>query len=279
MTIRPVHTSAFIGAFQIRRHAVNQSFDDALSKVPQVTLLFWVIKIAATTLGETAGDALSMSLNWGYAASSVVLFAIFAALCVAQISADRFRPFLYWSVVIATTTVGTTIADFADRSMGIGYLGGVAILAVFLAAVLLVWRISLGTISVSHVVDRKAEGFYWLAILASNTLGTALGDYFADSAGLGFEGAALVFCAVLAVIVALKVTISVSATLLFWAAFVLTRPLGATLGDLLTKPLDAGGFDLSRFASSAVLTGAIVALVALGSRGFGAPSLPSGSRT
>lgn len=242
---------------------MDASIKDGLSKVPQVTMLFWAIKIAATTLGETAGDALSMTLNWGYAASSVVLFAIFAALCFAQIRADRFRPYLYWSVVIATTTVGTTIADFADRSLGLGYLGGVVILAAALAASLGVWRAALGTISVSHIVDRKAEGFYWLAILASNTLGTALGDYFADSSGLGYEGAALIFLAVLAVIVALKFATRVSTTLLFWAAFVLTRPLGATLGDLLTKPLDHGGLALSTFASSAVLAAVILGLVAL----------------
>lgn len=250
---------------------MHRSIEDGLSKVPQVTLLFWIIKIAATTLGETAGDALSMSLNWGYAASSVVLFGVFLALCIAQIRADRYRPLLYWAVVIATTTVGTTIADFADRSLGWGYLGGVTVLAGFLAVVLFVWSRALGTISVSHIVDRNAEGFYWLAILASNTLGTALGDYFADGSGLGYDGAALVFISALAIIVALKVATDLSATLLFWAAFVLTRPLGATLGDLLTKPLDHGGLDLSRFASSAVLAGLILALVLFGTRSAASP--------
>ncbi|MFC3695613.1 COG4705 family protein [Chenggangzhangella methanolivorans] len=250
---------------------MHRSIEDGLSKTPHVTLLFWIIKIAATTLGKTAGDALSMSLNCGYAASSFVLFGIFLALCVAQIRAERYRPFLYWAVVIATTTVGTTIADFADRSLGWGYLGGVAVLASFLAVVLFVWRRTLGTISVARIVDRKAEGFYWLAILASNMLGTALSDYFADGSGLGYDGAALIFISALAIIVALMLATDMSVTLLFWAAFVLTRPLGAALGDLLTKPLDHGGLDLSRFSSSGVLAALILALVLFGTRSGGSP--------
>lgn len=245
---------------------MNENVERAVSKVPQITALFWVIKIVATTLGETAGDALSMGMNLGYAVSSSILLVCFCALCFAQLRSDRFRPLLYWSVVIATTTVGTTIADFADRSLGLGYAGGIAVLTVILCAVLAIWRVSTGSIAVSHVADRKQETFYWIAILASNTLGTAVGDYVADGAGLGYGGGALAFLAALSIIVALWAATETSTIALFWAAFVLTRPLGATVGDLLTKPTSHGGLELSTMSSSAVLVSVILALVVVSTK-------------
>jgi uncharacterized membrane-anchored protein len=222
------------------------------SKVPEVTLVFWIIKILATTLGETGGDALSMSLNLGYAISSFIFIGIFVIAVVAQIFARRFHPFLYWLVVIATTTAGTTMADFADRSLGIGYPGGASLLFAILMISLAVWYRSAGSISVNTVSTPKIETFYWVAILFSQTLGTALGDWMADTNGLGYEGGALVFAAGLALIAAAYFFTTVSRTLLFWAAFILTRPLGATLGDLLDKPLNNGGLAFSRFYASAI---------------------------
>lgn len=233
------------------------------SKVPEVTLIFWIIKILATTLGETGGDAVSMSMNLGYAESSLIFIGIFAVAVVAQISAKTFHPFLYWLVVVATTTAGTTMADFADRSLGIGYPGGSALLFALLMASLAVWYRSEGTISVNTVTSPKVETFYWVSILFSQTLGTALGDWMADTNGLGYEGGALVFGAGLAAIAAAYFFTNISRTLLFWAAFILTRPLGATLGDLLDKPLANGGFAISRFYASAILAAIIIACVAL----------------
>jgi uncharacterized membrane-anchored protein len=233
------------------------------SKVPEVTLVFWIIKILATTLGETGGDALSMSLNLGYAISSFIFIGIFVIAVVAQIFARRFHPFLYWLVVIATTTAGTTMADFADRSLGIGYPGGASLLFALLMISLAVWYWSAGSISVNTVSTPKIETFYWVAILFSQTLGTALGDWMADTNGLGYEGGALVFAAGLALIAAAYFFTTVSRTLLFWAAFILTRPLGATLGDLLDKPLNNGGLAFSRFYASAILAAIIIACVAL----------------
>jgi uncharacterized membrane-anchored protein len=233
------------------------------SKVPEVTLVFWIIKVLATTLGETGGDAVSMSMNLGYAVSSFIFIGIFAVAVVAQIAAKKFYPFLYWMVVIATTTAGTTMADFADRSLGIGYPGGAALLFVLLMAALAVWYRSAGSISVNTVSTPKIETFYWVAILFSQTLGTALGDWMADTNGLGYEGGALVFAAGLALIAAAYFYTSMSRTLLFWAAFILTRPLGATLGDLLDKPLDNGGLAFSRFYASAILAAVIIGCVAL----------------
>jgi uncharacterized membrane-anchored protein len=233
------------------------------SKVPEVTLVFWIIKILATTLGETGGDAVSMSLNLGYAISSLIFTGIFVIAVVAQIFARRFHPFLYWLVVIATTTAGTTMADFADRSLGIGYPGGASLLFALLMISLAVWYRSAGSISVNTVSTPKIETFYWVAILFSQTLGTALGDWMADTNGLGYEGGALVFAAGLALIAAAYFFTTVSRTLLFWAAFILTRPLGATLGDLLDKPLNNGGLAFSRFYASAILAAIIVACVAL----------------
>jgi len=240
---------------------MNGTAAAALSKVPEVTLAFWLIKILATTLGETGGDAVSMSLNLGYALSSIIFIGIFVAAAVAQISAKAFHPFLYWFVIVATTTAGTTMADFADRSLGVGYPGGAAILFVLLMASLGVWYWSAGSVSVNTVATPKIEMFYWVAILFSQTLGTALGDWMADTNGLGYEGGALVFAAGLAVLVGAYFFTNVSHTLLFWAAFILTRPLGATLGDLLDKPLEEGGLEFDRFYASAVLAAVIVACV------------------
>ena len=228
------------------------------SKVPEVTLLFWLLKIAATTLGETAGDAVSMSLGLGYLVGTAIFAAAFAIAVAIQIRAERFHPFLYWFTIIATTTVGTTLADFADRSLGIGYAGGSALLLGLLVASLVVWHHTLGTIAVTSVSTPRAEMFYWVTIMFSQTLGTALGDWTADSAGLGYTGAMLIFGALLAVLAGAYVWTSVSRTLLFWAAFVLTRPLGAVVGDFLDKPVQAGGLALSRFAASGALLALIV---------------------
>lgn len=233
------------------------------NKVPEVTLVFWIIKILATTLGETAGDALSMSMNFGYTLSSVVFIGIFLTAVAAQISARKFHPFLYWFVVIATTTAGTTMADLADRSLGIGYPGGSSLLFALLMISLFIWYRSEGSISVKTVSTPRAETFYWVSILFSRTLGTALGDWMADTNGLGYEGGSLVFGAGLVATAATYYFTSVSRTTLFWAAFILTRPLGATLGDLLDKPLANGGFAFSRYLASAILAALIVACVAL----------------
>ena len=228
-----------------------------VSKVPEVTLLFWILKIAATTLGETAGDAVSMSLGLGYLIGTVIFATAFAIAVAIQIRAARFHPFLYWFTIIATTTVGTTLADFADRSLGIGYAGGSALLLGLLAGSLLVWHRALGTIAVTSVATPRAEMFYWVTIMFSQTLGTALGDWTADSAGLGYTGAMLIFGTLLALLAALYFWTRVSRTLLFWSAFVLTRPLGAVVGDFLDKPVESGGLALSRFAAS----GALLALI------------------
>ena len=228
--------------------ATNES-PRPLGKVPEITLGFWIIKIAATTLGETAGDAVSMSMDLGYLAGTAIFAAIFLAAVAAQIRAKAFHPFLYWATIIATTTVGTTLADFADRSLGIGYAG---LLALLLGSLWL-WRRTLGTVAVSSITTPKAEAFYWMTIMFSQTLGTALGDWTADTAGLGYDGAAILFGALLAAIVAAYYGTRLSRTLLFWAAFILTRPLGAVVGDFLDKPLSEGGLALSRYAASAAL--------------------------
>jgi uncharacterized membrane-anchored protein len=233
------------------------------SKVPEVTLVFWIIKIIATTLGETGGDAVSMSMNLGYAVSSFIFIGIFVVAVIAQILAKKFHPFLYWLVVVATTTAGTTMADFADRSLGIGYPGGASLLFALLMGSLAVWYWSAGSISVNTVSTPRIETFYWVAILFSQTLGTALGDWMADTNGLGYEGGALVFGAGLALIAVAYFYTGISRTLLFWAAFILTRPLGATLGDLLDKPLANGGLAFSRFYASAILAAIIIACLAL----------------
>jgi len=240
---------------------IGTSSESLASKVPEVTLVFWVIKIAATTLGETAGDAVSMSMNLGYLVGTAIFAAIFVGAVSVQISASKFHPFLYWATIIASTTVGTTLADFADRSLGIGYAGGSALLFALLVASLVTWYRTLGSISVDTVSSPRAEIFYWVTIMFSQTLGTALGDWTADTAGLGYVGGAILFSALLALVVAAYFWTGISRTILFWVAFVLTRPLGAVLGDFLDKPVSAGGLALSRYSASAVLLALIVACI------------------
>ena len=240
---------------------MNDTTDHTLSKVPEVTLIFWIIKIAATTLGETGGDAVSMSMNLGYLVSTAIFAAIFLIAVLAQIRAKCFHPFLYWTTIIATTTVGTTLADFADRSLGIGYAGGSALLFALLVSSLAVWYRSLGSVSVDTVSTPKVEMFYWVTIMFSQTLGTALGDWTADTAGLGYGGGAVVFSILLGVVLAAYFWTSISRTVLFWAAFILTRPLGAVVGDFLDKPSDAGGLALDRFSASAVLLAIMVVCI------------------
>jgi uncharacterized membrane-anchored protein len=228
------------------------------NKVPEVTLLFWIIKIAATTLGETGGDAVSMSLHLGYLVGTGIFAVTFLVAVAAQIKSKHFHPFLYWATIIATTTVGTTLADLMTRSLGIGYAGGSALLFVLLMTSLAVWYKSLGSVSVDTVRSPKEESFYWVTIMFSQTLGTALGDWTADTATLGFGGAAIVFGVLLAMVVAAYFWTRISRTVLFWAAFILTRPLGAVLGDLLDKPVSEGGLALSRFAASGALLAFII---------------------
>jgi len=236
---------------------------DTLVKVPEVTSIFWVIKVAATTLGETAGDAVSMSMNLGYLVGTAIFATIFFVAVAFQIAAQRFHPFLYWLTIIATTTVGTTLADFADRSLGIGYAGGSTLLLVLLVGSLAIWHRNLGTVSVTSVDSPKAELFYWLTIMFSQTLGTALGDWTADTAGLGYAGGALVFVTLLGIVALLARATRFSRTGLFWAAFILTRPLGAVVGDFLDKPLSSGGLALSRYSASAVLLALVVGCIVL----------------
>ena len=231
---------------------------EALSKVPEVTLAFWIIKIAATTLGETGGDSVTMTLNWGYLVGTAIFVGLLIVLVAAQILAKSFHPLLYWATIVASTTFGTTMADFADRSLGIGYTGGSSLLFCCLMVVLGLWYWSEGTISVNTVSTPKVEAFYWAAITFSQTLGTALGDWMADTGGLGYQGGALVFAAGLAVIAGLYFWSSVSRVLLFWAAFILTRPLGATVGDFLDKPKKLGGLALSRPLASVVIAAFII---------------------
>ena len=232
---------------------MNTNQQETLSKVPEVTLIFWIIKILATTLGETGGDAVSMSMNLGYLIGTGIFAAIFIVAVIAQVSAKKFHPILYWTTIIATTTVGTTLADFADRSLGIGYAGGTAILFTLLMASLFLWHHILGSVAVDTVSSPKAEIFYWVTIMFSQTLGTALGDWTADTAGLGYIGGAIVFGVMLAVISVAYYRTNISHTVLFWAAFILTRPLGAVVGDFLDKPISKGGLELSRYSASAVL--------------------------
>jgi len=236
-----------------RACCVSRSPENALSKVPEVTLAFWIIKIAATTLGETGGDSVTMTLNWGYLAGTALFLGLLVVLVIAQIVAKKFHPFLYWATIVASTTFGTTMADFADRSLGIGYTGGSLLLLGCLAATLGLWYWSEGTISVNTVTTPRAEAFYWTAITFSQTLGTALGDWIADTRGLGYEGGALLFAAGLAAIAGLYYWTNVSRVVLFWSAFILTRPLGATVGDFLDKPVSDGGLALSRPLASAVI--------------------------
>jgi len=224
-------------------HARETSIESTMSKVPELTLVFWIIKIAATTLGETGGDAVSMSMNLGYLVGTAIFAAVFLVAVFIQIKAPRFHPFVYWTTIIATTTVGTTMADFADRSLGIGYAGGSSLLLVLLLGSLATWYWTLGTVSVQSVSSPKVEMFYWVTIMFSQTLGTALGDWTADSAGMGYGGSAALFTALLAIVVGLYFWTKISRTILFWAAFILTRPLGAVVGDFLDKPHDHGGLN------------------------------------
>lgn len=242
---------------------MNTLFERSISKVPEVTFGFWVVKILATTLGETGGDAVSMSMGLGYLAGTAIFATLFLLTVLAQIKAERFHPFLYWTTIIATTTVGTTMADFADRSLGIGYSGGSALLLTLLALSLFVWHRTMGTISVSSINTSKAEMFYWVTIMLSQTLGTALGDWMADTADFGYAGSALVFGGMLMVVAFLHYRTKISSTALFWTAFILTRPLGAVVGDFLDKPIDHGGLALSRFAASGILMAAIVLCILL----------------
>ena len=237
---------------------MNKGQQEVLSKVPEVTLIFWIIKILATTLGETGGDAVSMSMKLGYLVGTGIFAAIFIVAVIVQISAKKFHPVIYWTTIIATTTVGTTLADFADRSLGIGYAGGTAILFTLLMASLLIWYRSLGSVAVDTVSSPKSEMFYWMTIMFSQTLGTALGDWTADTAGLGYGGGAIVFGALLAVIAVAYYRTKISRTILFWAAFILTRPLGAVVGDFLDKPIHKGGLALSRYSASASLLISII---------------------
>jgi len=227
--------------------------ENTFSKVPEVTFLFWTIKIAATTLGETAGDAVSMTLGLGYLIGTLIFAGIFIIAIIAQIKASKFHPVLYWVTIIATTTVGTTLADFADRSLGIGYPGGALLLFCSLMLSLAIWHRTLGTISIYTVTSPRQEIFYWITIMLSQTLGTALGDWASDSLGLGYGYAAIVFSSLIAILAALYFWTTISRTALFWATFILTRPLGAVLGDFLDKPVSAGGLALSRYTASLIL--------------------------
>jgi len=231
----------------------------AASKVPEVTLVFWIIKIAATTLGETGGDTVTMTLNWGYLVGTALFLSLLLVLVILQIAAKRFHLWLYWATIVASTTAGTTMADFADRSLGIGYAGGSSLLFACLMATLGAWYWSQGSISVATVNTPKVEAFYWVAITFSQTLGTALGDWTADDSGLGYDGGALLFAAGLAVLAAAYFWTNTSRVFLFWAAFILTRPLGATVGDFLDKPVSDGGLALSRPIASAVIAAFIIA--------------------
>ena len=243
--------------------------DDILSKVPEVTLGFWLIKILATTLGETAGDTVTMSWlhadqnagNGGYLIGTGIFLAVFVAAVITQISTRSFNRWIYWLTIIASTTVGTAMADFFDRSLGVGYTGGTSILLACVLCSLAIWYLALGSINVQTVATPKEEIFYWVTITFSQTLGTALGDWTADSTGLGYDGGAAVFCAGLLVLAALYYWTAISRVFLFWAAFILTRPLGATVGDFLDKPTNHGGLALSRPLASAVILAAIVMLV------------------
>lgn len=242
---------------------VTTAAQQTMSKVPEVTFLFWVIKIAATTLGETGGDAVSMSMNLGYLAATGIFAVVVAAAIWVQIAAKKFHPYVYWATIIATTTVGTTLADFATRSLGIGYAGGSLLLLMLLIGSLVAWYRSTGTISVNVITTPKVELFYWVTIMFSQTLGTALGDLTADTAGLGYTGAALLFGSLLAIVAAAYFLTDISRTALFWSAFVLTRPLGAVVGDFLDKPVASGGLALSRYSASAALLVFILACLFL----------------
>ncbi len=224
-----------------------------VNKLPQITAVFWIMKIAATTLGETGGDWLSMTMNQGYLNSTLIFFSLFLVAFGGQLLVKKHHPYLFWTVIAATSTAGTTMSDYMDRTLGLGYTNGAAILVVILLSLLALWRFTVGNVEVSNIRTRKAEVFYWVTILFSNTLGTALGDFLADDSGLGFFGSWLLITGILAVILAATYFTRINKVLLFWIAFILTRPFGATFGDVLTKTHEAGGFDLGRGYSSLFL--------------------------
>jgi uncharacterized membrane-anchored protein len=232
-----------------------------MNKLPKVTLSFWIMKICATTLGETAGDLLSMTMNVGYALSSLILIGLFIVFLSAQLFSKKHHPFLYWSVILLTSTAGTTMSDYMDRTLGVGYAKGSFILLAILLIIFALWRLSGTSLSVEKIKTRPVEALYWTAILFSNTLGTALGDFLSDSSGLGFGGGALLIASLLTLTVLAKFYTTISGTLLFWIAFVLTRPFGATLGDLLTKPLDKGGLNFGTVGSSLILAAILVIFI------------------
>lgn len=236
---------------------------DWVSKVPPVTFMFWVIKISATTVGETGGDALSMTLQLGYAVSSLIFLGFFVVAVAAQIKSNRYHPILYWSVVVATTTVGTTMSDYLDRTLGLGYIKSSIVLLCSVFAILFAWHTLMGQIRFENIRRRPDEVFYWLTILVSNTLGTALGDFVATDTGLGFERSAILFAALLGVVLACHLFTAAPKSVIFWSAYVLTRPLGATLGDTFTKPHSEAGFELDRITSSLVIAGLMVIMIAL----------------
>jgi uncharacterized membrane-anchored protein len=246
----------------------NQLMNETANKVAQVTLAFWVMKICATTLGETGGDLFSMTMSLGYAVSTAIFFGVLLIALIAQVTSSLYHPLMYWAVIISTTTAGTTMSDYLDRTAGLGYIGGSLVLVAILLAVLCAWRLALGSLSVNRIDSPKAEVFYWVTILFSNTLGTALGDFLADDTGLGlgYEGGALVITAALAAIAAAYFFTGASRTLLFWLAFILTRPLGATLGDILTKTHAQGGLDLGTIGSSIALGSFLAACIYLSAR-------------
>jgi uncharacterized membrane-anchored protein len=246
----------------VTSRAVDEDDDSILSKVPRVTIAFWIVKIFATTVGETGGDALSMQLNLGYAVSTLIFLGFFIVTLFAQVKSKHYHPLFYWAVVVATTTVGTTTSDYLDRTVGLGYVKSSIFELALVIIVLMVWRYSTGAIQVDRIIDRKNEIFYWVTILVANTLGTALGDFVATTTGLGFTGGAAVFAGLLVVVAALHFFTGVSKSILFWAAYVLTRPLGATLGDVLTKPHAQGGLNLTRITCSLVIAAGMVVLVA-----------------
>jgi uncharacterized membrane-anchored protein len=254
----------FLGNDQHHRRTSNWS-GTTMNKLPQITLAFWVMKICATTLGETAGDLLSMTLNVGYAVSSLLLISVFLLTLLGQLYSRRYHPMLYWLVILSTSTAGTTMSDFMDRTLGLGYATGSALLIGILLLTFLVWRLSGNPLDVTRIKNRTGELFYWVAILFSNTLGTALGDYLADDSGLGFAGGALLIGSAIALVVVARYWTRIPGVVLFWVAFVLTRPFGATLGDVLTKPHEKGGLDFGTVGSSAVLGGVLLVLVLMAS--------------
>jgi uncharacterized membrane-anchored protein len=240
---------------------MNTTKQEMFSKVPEVTLIFWIMKILATTLGEVGGDAVSMSMNLGYLVSTGIFAILFLIAVIIQITARKFHPIIYWLTIIATTTIGTTMADFADRSLHIGYAGGTAILLTLLMTSLFVWHRALGSIAVNTVSSPKSEMFYWITIMFSQTLGTALGDWTADTAGMGYIRGAMVFGGMLLIIALMYYRTKISRTILFWAAFILTRPLGAVAGDFLDKPIGKGGLEINRYAASGVILALILVFV------------------